>query len=163
MPGIIVSVAPGPPLENWTSLNDYSGNNLIYQGIGRSIQPLTTFVVASVSKAAAGVVTTTGNHGLTSGQTVLVAGGTADWAGINGIQVVTVISPTTFSIPVNTAGYALTFAGTITTTAPLTTQAIWYIAKNSYNAQNQLIGTFLANGSNGANNIWDNRASLAYS
>jgi hypothetical protein len=52
------------------------------------------------------VITCPVPHGLTSGDTVLIAGNSGSNAAINGERTVTVISPTTFSIPVNctTAG-----------------------------------------------------------
>lgn len=57
------------------------------------------------------VVTTSGNHGLTSGDTVVITGSNST-PSINGTHVVTVISPTTFSIPVNVTGAGT--AGTVT-------------------------------------------------
>lgn len=52
------------------------------------------------------VVTTPVPHGLTSGDKIVIAGNTGSNAAINGEQTVTVISSTTFSVPVNatTAG-----------------------------------------------------------
>lgn len=46
------------------------------------------------------VVTTTENHGLITGQTVVISGSNST-PSLNGSRVVTVISPTTFSVPVN--------------------------------------------------------------
>lgn len=50
------------------------------------------------------VVTTTVAHGLTTGQVILISGVSGGTPTINGSRVVTVISPTTFSIPVNASG-----------------------------------------------------------
>ena len=47
------------------------------------------------------VITTASAHGLQTGQEVTIAGSTGYTAAINGTHSVTVISPTTFSIPVN--------------------------------------------------------------
>lgn len=46
------------------------------------------------------VVTTTSAHGLSSGQMVVISGSNST-PSLNGTQVVTVLSPTTFSVPVN--------------------------------------------------------------
>ncbi len=66
-----------------------------------------TFVVSDVSKAAAALVTTTTAHGLKSGDVVILEGlfqtTTTGMPQINGIPfTVTVVSPTTFTIPWNT-------------------------------------------------------------
>lgn len=64
--------------------------------------------IGSVTKANPCVVTMktwNGNpipHGLTSGQKILISGNSLSTPAINGTQTVTVISPTTFSVPVNT-------------------------------------------------------------
>lgn len=57
------------------------------------------------------VVTTATAHGLATGQTITISGSNST-PSLNGAQVVTVISPTTFSVPVNVsvAGTAGTFA-----------------------------------------------------
>ena len=60
------------------------------------VVPITSNSVANPS-----VVTTTVPHGLTSGDIVLIAGVSTSSPTINGERVVTVISPTTFSVPVN--------------------------------------------------------------
>jgi hypothetical protein len=68
--------------------------------------------VSGVSTANPGVVTTSAAHGLTTGQTVTIASvGGATQA--NGTWVVTVLSATTFSIPVNVTG-TYTSGGTVT-------------------------------------------------
>lgn len=62
--------------------------------------------VSTISSAAAAVITTTYPHGLTSGDSVIITGVTGTMAAsINGTTlVVTVLTPTTFSVPVNTVG-----------------------------------------------------------
>ena len=47
------------------------------------------------------VVTTPVAHGLVTGQSILIAGNITSVPSINGVQVVTVASPTTFTVPVN--------------------------------------------------------------
>jgi len=71
--------------------------------------------LTSSSVANPSVITTATAHGLTTGDTVLIAGHTSTPA-INGSQVVTVTAPTTFTIPVNvTVGGGA--AGTMTRTS----------------------------------------------
>jgi hypothetical protein len=50
--------------------------------------------------AAASVITTDEAHGFTTGQTVTISGVTGSTPDINGSHVITVLSETTFSIPV---------------------------------------------------------------
>jgi len=74
---------------------------------GQLLQYGPTFVVSDVTKAAAALVTTTTAHGLTSGDVVILEGlyetATTGMPQINGIPfTVTVVSPTTFTIPWNT-------------------------------------------------------------
>ena len=74
---------------------------------GQLLQFGPTLGISGITKAAAGVVTTTSNHGLTSGDVVVFQGlfqsSTTGMPQINGIPfTVTVLSPTTFSIPWNT-------------------------------------------------------------
>ncbi len=59
--------------------------------------------ITSATKAAAAVVTTTVPHGLTTGQTVLISSNTLAVPSINSDLAVTVISTTTFSVPVDTS------------------------------------------------------------
>ena len=68
-----------------------------------------TMTVSAISKAAAAVVTTTLNHGLTTGNTTTI-GGALGMTGANGTWTVTVLTPTTFSIPYNSSG-APTYTG----------------------------------------------------
>lgn len=81
--------------------------------------------ITSNSIAAASVVTTAAAHNLKTGDTVTIAGVTSSVPTINGSRVVTVLSPTTFSVPVTvtTGGTGGTATSTIrndTATATLT-------------------------------------------
>lgn len=67
----------------------------------------TTIPVTSSSQANPSIITTSQPHGFTSTQTVLIAGHTGSTPAIDGEHVATVITTTTFSIPVN-----VTVAGT---------------------------------------------------
>jgi hypothetical protein len=72
----------------------------------RSIRRSARFPIASISTANPGVVTTSVPHGLTTGQKVLISG-TTTTPSVNAQQAVTVITTTTFSVPVNvTSGQA---------------------------------------------------------
>lgn len=69
--------------------------------------------ITSNSKANPTVVTTTVAHGLTSGDKVLIAGVATSSPTINGSRTVTVISTTTFSVPVDTSAGAAGTGGTL--------------------------------------------------
>jgi hypothetical protein len=67
-------------------------------------RPATLPATVSVTSSAIGnpgVVTTSAPHGLTSGDTVVIAGHTGSVPAINGNHSVTVLTTTTFTIPVN--------------------------------------------------------------
>lgn len=158
-----VTVSIAPPIVAWSSINDYDGSsNLIYFGYALSRQPnAVTLTGATISKAASGVVTFVA-HGLQSDQSVTIAGGTGDWAGVNGAQKITKIDADTFSIPINTSGYAGTFAGTVTTTAAQTNALCWSIQKNYYDGSNRLTRSAWANGVTTALYAWDSRTTYPY-
>lgn len=69
--------------------------------------------ITSNSQANPTVVTTPVPHGLTTGQVVIIAGETGSSPTINGQRTVTVISATTFSVPVNTSAGTGGTGGTI--------------------------------------------------
>ncbi len=75
--------------------------------------PATAAAIAGLSQAAACVVTWTA-HGLVNGDKVTIAGITqADWSALNAEHVITKIGDDSFSIPVDTSGYAAPYdAGT---------------------------------------------------
>lgn len=67
--------------------------------------PAAVCTITANTKAAASVVTTAIPHGLTSGETVTIAGSNSTVT-IDGDRVVTVLSATTYSVPVDTSGGA---------------------------------------------------------
>jgi hypothetical protein len=78
--------------------------------------------VSTISVAAAAIVTTTYPHGLTSLDNVIITGIVGTMSGVlNGVPLVaTVLSPTTFSVPVNTGGLTYTSGGFIFSNRALT-------------------------------------------
>lgn len=70
--------------------------------------------ITSSSVANPSVITTPTPHGLNSGESITIAGHAGSTPAINGVQIVTVITPNTFSIPVNVTvgGAGGTFVGT---------------------------------------------------
>lgn len=144
-------------LDAYSNQFDYGGgNNLIYTGYAKSFQPTTTFTYGTLTTANPCQITITG-HGLTTGQSVVITGGSGNWAGLNGTWIATVVDANNITVPVNSSAYTGSFAGTIQTNAPLTTQPIWAIQKNMYNGSNQLVASAWAGGSPGTVNIWNNR------
>lgn len=81
------------------SATAFQGNNV----------PCNTFFLYRVGTTAAitaatnanPVVLTSASHGLATGQSVMISGGTGNWTAINGTFTVTVIDADTFSIPAN--------------------------------------------------------------
>lgn len=101
-----------------SGISTFSAGQLLQYGPAYQHTGSTDF---SISKAAAAVVTTTTNHGLVSGQVVVFEGlfqsATTGMPQLNGIPfTVTVLSPTTFSIPWNTNQTNYTAFNTATNT-----------------------------------------------
>ena len=89
-----------------------------------------TFVVSDITKAAAALVTTTTAHGLKSGDVVILEGlfetTTTGMPQINGIPfTVTVVSPTTFTIPWNTSQSNYTVISGAATGTPRMKQVLY--------------------------------------
>ena len=72
-----------------------------------------TLGVANFTAANPGVVTTTLNHGYSTGQVVVIAGVAP--SGYNGSYTITVTSPTTFSVGVNTSTFGAYASGGVVT------------------------------------------------
>lgn len=78
------------------------GNTEGALSVDHSTEPGTRQVpITSSSVASPSLITCPCNHGLTTGDSVLIAGHSGSTPTINGERVVTVVSPTTFTIPVN--------------------------------------------------------------
>lgn len=76
-----------------------------------------TMTVSAITQANPAVVTTTLNHGLTTGNSTTISGALG-MTGANGTWTVTVLTPTTFSIPYNASGApAYTSGGVLTPNA----------------------------------------------
>jgi hypothetical protein len=70
--------------------------------------------VTAISQAAAAVVTMNLAHGFTTGQTKTIAGALG-MVGVNGARVITVLSPTTFSVPYNSSAAPAYTGGAVVT------------------------------------------------
>jgi hypothetical protein len=138
------------------------GSNVVYMGEADCVQPTAVLPVASVSTANPAVITSAA-HGLASDNLVKISGATGDWAALNGQRVITVLSANTFSVAVDSSAFAGSFDGQISTTAPRTSASCWKITKSYYDGSNppNLIRTSLAGGG-ASNQIYDNRATVAY-
>jgi len=92
----------------------------VANAIWRAIFDISTLVgssmnVTGITKANPGVVTTDKNHNYTTGQTIQM-NGVVGMTTVNGVNyTATVISPTTFSIGVNTSGYTTYVSGGVVT------------------------------------------------
>jgi hypothetical protein len=97
--GVILQHAT-PKTVDWNTKTDGFSVDYTLDSSQRAI-PITANTLANPS-----VVTTPVPHGLTTGQKILIAGVITSNPTINGQQTVTVLTPTTFSVPVNvtTAG-----------------------------------------------------------
>jgi hypothetical protein len=82
--------------------------------------------IVSSSVAAASVVTTTTAHGLTTGQTAIIAGHSGSTPDINGVYIVTVTGATTYTIPVT-----VTVGGTGGTSSTVGRYVLCYFNPNT--------------------------------
>jgi hypothetical protein len=78
-----------------------SGNTQVSYVDNSAIAATRAVPITSSSVASPSIITCSCQHGLTSGDTVVIAGHSGSTPSINGEQTATVISTTTFSIPVN--------------------------------------------------------------
>lgn len=144
-----------------TTLIDLAATaNPVYIGEANSVQPTFQFTVTSVSKANPAVFTITA-HGLQTDNVVTIAGATGDWAALNGSLIIIVLSANTFSVAVDSTGFAGSFAGTVTTIAPRTSASCWRITKNYYDGNSNLLRSGFAGGGM-PDRVYDNRATLQY-
>ena len=92
----------------------YQVADAIYKGVP-NISTLvgSTLQVTNITRANPGVVTTSLNHGYTTGQTVTIAGVTP--SAYNGTYTATVLSQNTFSIGVYTSGFSAYSSGGVVT------------------------------------------------
>lgn len=107
--------------HDWGALGPSSPVALTYPS-GRSITAGTNANPTSLTSTA---------HRLTTGETILIAGGTGSWAGINGNRVVTVTGANTFTIPVDATGFG-GFAGTVTFGWPASAHAVTVLNSWTY-------------------------------
>lgn len=108
--GILVNLITGDTVDSLVSKTSNTINANIFNFVSDN-----TGTIVSNSVAAASVVTTTGNHGLASTETVTISHPDVDTDStptIDGARVVTVTAATTFTVPVNVtvAGTTGTFA-----------------------------------------------------
>lgn len=91
-------VEKGAIVQAWaTKTADWTGTAVDYTtDPQQTVIPITSNSIANPT-----VVTTPVPHGLTTGQVILISGVSTSSPTINGERTVTVISPTTFSVPVN--------------------------------------------------------------
>jgi hypothetical protein len=92
---------------------------------------------------------------------VTISGASGSWAALNRTWKITQIDANTFSIPIDSTAFTGPFNGTITTTAPRTSKAIWSIKKFYYSGPN-VIREAKAGGVTSENQIWDNINSLSF-
>ena len=94
----------------------YAVADAIFRGVGDISRLVgSALLVEGISNANPGVVTTTLNHGYTTGQVVQITGVTGMAGGINGTFTITVLSPNTFSLGINTTGYGTYTGGGLVT------------------------------------------------
>ena len=130
-----VIVSQRPEAQAYTTVLHYTANVLDYTCTARSLQKQSQITVSTVSNANPGSFTATAHgiyysaSGVTAKAVVFISGATGGWTGINGTFVATPTSANAFTIPVDTSSFG-SFSGqsiTVTTRAPLVTQAIWSV------------------------------------
>lgn len=167
-----VSISIGPPLSAYTDLLFYSGSDLQYICIAKSVQPTATFAVSGatpfvltsvVVATNVGTVTTASAHGLAVNDKVVFTGATVDPDLNSTYKIATVGSTTTFTIAtVSVSDGTYNNAGLqFTTTAPRSTQPIWSIQKLT-SVASAVTATQWAVGTTATNQICDNRGTLNF-
>lgn len=146
-----------PPNTAVQMLMAYTGSNLTHVCIARSVNKdrvYRTVAIASATNANPVVFTISGGHGfdLSTRPKVVISGGTGNWAAANVEATATIISSTTFSIPINSSAFGAV-AGSLAfgTTAPRTTVQEWSVKRMTYDGSNNLTSV-----------AWDNGSSTAF-
>lgn len=121
------------------------------------VRPGVTCIAASKSVTgatrAAACEITIAAHGYVNGDKILITGFTAPWTGLNNtIQIVTKTGDDTFTIPVNTSGYAADW----TANAGTCTKGTFYMLKETKAIKNITGGTTLATDYFGATGVAEN-------
>jgi hypothetical protein len=167
-----VSISGGPPIRAWTAQYFYvpATTDIEYICSARVSQnPATLAVTQIVDATNTATVTTPSAHGLAVGNRVTIAGVTGDTDLNRSYVIQTVGSTTTFTVTsANVTDSTYNNAGiTLRTTAPRTTQPIWAIKRFFYSGTDLVATRWAVNpakelSSTAAENICDNRATLAY-
>ena len=106
-----------PNVNQWEVIcgggDPYQVANAIYKGIPDiSVLVGSSLTITGITSANPAVVTTSLNHGYSSGQTVTIAG--VSPSGFNGTFVATVLTENTFSIPLNATSLTYVSGGVVT-------------------------------------------------
>ncbi len=167
-----VNISGSNPISGYTDLFFYSGSDLQYSCRAKSQQPTKTFgrtaptpyvLTSIVVLTNVGTVTTVSDNGLKVNDKIVITGATVD-TDLNGTyKVATVTNSKVFTIVTVSVANATYTESTLqfTTTAPLTTLPIWGIKKYTAVAS-QITASQWANGTSGASQICDNRATLSF-
>lgn len=172
-----VSTSGGPPSRSWTARYKYTqiggADYVEYICMARTTQNATSNNVTQVQDSAnTAAVTTASPHGLAVNNRVTLAG-ISGAAGLNGTFIVlTVPSPTIFTVATSGVADAVyNNAGiTLSSTAPRTTDPIWAIKKYLYGGTGgtQVVAIQWAikpgnqNSGTGNDSVCDNTATLAF-
>jgi hypothetical protein len=157
-------VSPG----SYTSLGFNTGGALTYECISYPLGPLTTWTYSAgditgiVDSSNTATITFAAAHGLRVGNRITISGSTSTQ--LNTTFLVAT-APDTTSVTITTASVTdatYTTGVKITTTAPLTSKAVWNIAYFTYDATGLWTSTTWAEGSRKFDQVCDNRATLAY-
>lgn len=140
-----------------TQILAYDGsNNLLYICRARSIQPNRTRLSITAASNASPVSLTITAHGFNTNQkpTVTISGGTGSWVAVNGTFTATITGANTLTIPVDSTAFGA-LAGTVVldTYAPIASQAVWAMAKFTYDGSNNLTGMFFPGGASSERNV----------
>lgn len=141
------------PLNATQSIFGYTGTNMIYACVARSIvtlgqRPAITVAISAATNASP-VVFTSATHGfaISSRPQVTIFGGTGNWTAVNVTATATVIDANTFSIAVDSSGFgAVTGSLKFRTTAPRSTVAEWAVTTMTYDGSSNLIWKGWLNG-----------------
>lgn len=150
-----VTLSAQPPVTGMQFVYGYSASQLQYTcsapaQTSTGNRWLTHYPISAASNASAVVFTTTASINLNSRPQVTIAGATGNWTPVNGTFTATILSSTTFSIPVNSSGFS-TLTGTLyfQSTAPVLNQPVWAVQEYFYDTSGDLISSMWLGGSTG--------------
>lgn len=152
----------GVPKAALTHRVEFDAIGPIYEGWAKSIQsPGIGLIVVAVTPGADTALNVVG-HGLAVGSKIEFTNTVGEWSALKGIHTVkNVVGVDDFEIEFNSAAFVDPWSGDIHALSPRMQDPIWAILRRTFTINNPTLEEW-ADGDTLADNVWNDRATLAY-